>query len=461
MNRCYGNPVPRRNSHDNSTDMNSFPFIRHHFLRSGFEVIDCPPLTAQLKNSADIRIVMDIRDILTHDTFFDEFIILSGDADFTPVLHRLRAHARRTIVFANDSTAQPYTAISDGEIRESSLIQLLTRSQVPAQITSAQADFGTRELAAPVRPRSISTRPAKPSCRKSSTSCAARRRPCRWRRWQIAPCASSGTSERSARNGAASARSASCFLPGCRRIFTCRILRPTRCSTPTGTSTLPASSRPSCRLRPRRPRHRRWLSPATSLPARMSPAITRRLGAIRLRPSASPHLSVSPSPAIRTATPSAPIPADIFSLEEVQWAQRYFNESPFTSRMRDVRRSLGKPRVNFSKVAGMDPRVLVTICWDIVWYQYLVELRREGLSGDRVSLYREGMELDELNECFKDKNASINDDGRVDASELEVQLLSDPTVLITEMPRDEERALEDATEEIWDQHNAPEFKWDD
>ena len=36
MNRCYGNPVPRRNQNDNSTDMNSFPFVRHHFLRSGF-----------------------------------------------------------------------------------------------------------------------------------------------------------------------------------------------------------------------------------------------------------------------------------------------------------------------------------------------------------------------------------------------------------------------------------------
>ena len=62
MNRCYGNPVPRRNAHDNSTDMNSFPFVRHHFLRAGFEVVDCPPLTAQLKNSSDIRMVMDIRD---------------------------------------------------------------------------------------------------------------------------------------------------------------------------------------------------------------------------------------------------------------------------------------------------------------------------------------------------------------------------------------------------------------
>ena len=62
--------------------------MRHHFLRAGFEVIDCPPLTAQLKNSSDIRMVMDVRDYLTHDTYFDEFIILSG---------RRRFHARRCI----------------------------------------------------------------------------------------------------------------------------------------------------------------------------------------------------------------------------------------------------------------------------------------------------------------------------------------------------------------------------
>jgi NYN domain len=131
MNRCYGNPVPRRNAHDNSTDMNSFPFVRHHFLRAGFEVVDCPPLTAQLKNSSDIRMVMDVRDYLTHETYFDEFIILSGDADFTPVLHRLRAHARRTVIYANDHTAAPYTAISDGEVRESDLIALILNGEVP------------------------------------------------------------------------------------------------------------------------------------------------------------------------------------------------------------------------------------------------------------------------------------------------------------------------------------------
>ena len=133
INRCYGNPVPRRNQGDNSTDMSSFPFVRHHFLRAGFEVIDCPPLTAQLKNSADIRMVMDVRDILTHDTYFDEFVILSGDADFTPVLHRLRSHARRTVIYSNDNTAAPYTAICDAEIRESDFLALLLDGLIPAR----------------------------------------------------------------------------------------------------------------------------------------------------------------------------------------------------------------------------------------------------------------------------------------------------------------------------------------
>lgn len=139
MSRCYGNPVPRRNATDNSTDMNSFPFVRHHFLRAGFEVVDCPPLTAQLKNSADIRMVMDVRDVLNHETRFDEFILLSGDADFTPVLHRLRAHARRTVVFANDHTAQPYTAISDGEVREADLIALLLEGRLDNEVRSGGA----------------------------------------------------------------------------------------------------------------------------------------------------------------------------------------------------------------------------------------------------------------------------------------------------------------------------------
>jgi hypothetical protein len=150
-----------------------------------------------------------------------------------------------------------------------------------------------------------------------------------------------------------------------------------------------------------------------------------------------------------------------FQLSEVQLAQRYFNESTFTARIRDVRRSLGKPKANLTRLVGVEPRALLTITWDIIWYQYLVDLRRDASGEERVTLHREGMDLEELSAIFKEKNASVDDEGRLDASELEVKLLSDPSTLITEMTPDEEKALEDATEEIWDQRTAPEFKWDD
>ncbi|MBN1631321.1 MAG: hypothetical protein JW990_16280 [Thermoleophilia bacterium] len=151
-----------------------------------------------------------------------------------------------------------------------------------------------------------------------------------------------------------------------------------------------------------------------------------------------------------------------FHIDEVQAAQRYYNESQFTTRVRDVRRSLGRPKANLTRLPGVEPRAIVTIAWDIVWYQYLVDMRRDLPSTtERVTLHREGMDLDELAFCFKEKNAVVNDDGRLDASELEVKLLSDPDALITEMTPEERHCLEDVTEEIWDQRIAPEFKWDD
>ncbi len=167
------------------------------------------------------------------------------------------------------------------------------------------------------------------------------------------------------------------------------------------------------------------------------------------------------SPTTPATEPATTQPGDAFSLQEVRLAQRCFNEGAFTERMRDVRRSLGRPQANLSRIAGPEPRVLVTIFWDIVWYQYLVDLRHDIPAGERVSLFREGMELEELGESFRIKNSTIDEAGRLDASELEVRLISDPALLITEMTPDDEQALEDATEEIWDQHAAPEFRWDD
>lgn len=100
LRRCYLNP-------------GSFSNYRAYFTRSAFSVVDCPPLTQQGKNSTDIHMVMDILDSLKHETHFDEFIILSGDADFTPVLLRLRVYDRRTVILTTGPIAQSYKAASD------------------------------------------------------------------------------------------------------------------------------------------------------------------------------------------------------------------------------------------------------------------------------------------------------------------------------------------------------------
>jgi hypothetical protein len=97
---CYLNPV-------------SFGRFRPYFTQSAFRVIDCPSLTSRGKNSADIYMVLDIVDTLAHSTYFDEFVLLSADADFTPVMLRLRAHDRRTVLLASGPSATALQSACD------------------------------------------------------------------------------------------------------------------------------------------------------------------------------------------------------------------------------------------------------------------------------------------------------------------------------------------------------------
>lgn len=170
-------------------------------------------------------------------------------------------------------------------------------------------------------------------------------------------------------------------------------------------------------------------------------------------------------PAMELANAAGEVAAEdlpTFRIDEVQAAQRYYNESLFVSRISDVRKSLGRPKANLTRVPGEASLAFVTFTWDIVWYQYLVDLRRDiPVSAERVCLYREGMDLDELAYYFREKNAVVNDDGKLDASELEVRLLGDPSALITEMVPEETVLMDDLTEEHWGSGVAPEFKWDD
>lgn len=87
--------------------------FRPYFTRAAFEVTDCPILTKGGKTSTDILMVMDIMDALRHPSQFDEFIVFSADADFSPVLLRVRQHNRRSVILAVGYSSAAYKSASD------------------------------------------------------------------------------------------------------------------------------------------------------------------------------------------------------------------------------------------------------------------------------------------------------------------------------------------------------------
>lgn len=146
--RCYLNP-------------NWYQAYRHAFLRAGFEIVDCPPVTSQGKTSTDIHMVLDIIDVLQAETRCDEFIVFSADADFTPVLRRLRRHDRRTTVLAIGFPSAAYQASADLLIDE----RIFLREALgfgPAGADAATAAPVATEAAPRTDAAAEETRPAAP-----------------------------------------------------------------------------------------------------------------------------------------------------------------------------------------------------------------------------------------------------------------------------------------------------------
>ena len=112
-----------------------FSRFRPNFTRAGFQVVDCPSLTQQGKSSADINLVLDAVDALDGDTRYDEFVIVSADADFTPLVQRCRAADRRVTIITASPAASAYRAVADTVITADDLAELVTAGQAAAEGT--------------------------------------------------------------------------------------------------------------------------------------------------------------------------------------------------------------------------------------------------------------------------------------------------------------------------------------
>ena len=113
LRRCYMNPAGAITRADGSRAY--FSAFRYAFQAMGFEVVDCPRLT-KLKNAADLRIALDVIDALTGPVRLDEFTLMSSDADFVPLLLRLRAHDRTTRLVSHPDVGRIVRAAADDVI---------------------------------------------------------------------------------------------------------------------------------------------------------------------------------------------------------------------------------------------------------------------------------------------------------------------------------------------------------
>jgi hypothetical protein len=90
-------------------------------------------------------------------------------------------------------------------------------------------------------------------------------------------------------------------------------------------------------------------------------------------------------------------------------ASDVFNASQYRRTVGGIGRSLGEPRVSVVVLSGVNAEVVVTVAWEISWYQYRVAPD----SDNPVRLEGRGHDPGELDALFTEWNAHMEDDGRV------------------------------------------------
>ena len=117
------------------------------------------------------------------------------------------------------------------------------------------------------------------------------------------------------------------------------------------------------------------------------------------------HRKIEPEPVM-----PEPVLRRLSSTEQAMVeAAELFNDSAYRRTIAGIAKSLGEARVSFLPLSGVNPEVVVTVAWDISWYQYRVVFD----SGQPVRLAERGYELDELDDRFKDWNGHLGPDGRL------------------------------------------------
>jgi hypothetical protein len=86
-----------------------------------------------------------------------------------------------------------------------------------------------------------------------------------------------------------------------------------------------------------------------------------------------------------------------------------FNASQYRRTVAGIAKSLGDPTVSIVVLSGVNSEVVVTVAWDISWYQYRVSPELEN----SVRLESRGHDPAGLESSFTVWNAHVTEDGRI------------------------------------------------
>ena len=86
-----------------------------------------------------------------------------------------------------------------------------------------------------------------------------------------------------------------------------------------------------------------------------------------------------------------------------------FNGSAYRRTVGGIAKSLGEPHASIVPLSGVTGELVVTVAWDISWYQYRVVPD----SAQPVRLAERGHELSDLDATFQRWNAHVEDGGRL------------------------------------------------
>jgi len=90
-------------------------------------------------------------------------------------------------------------------------------------------------------------------------------------------------------------------------------------------------------------------------------------------------------------------------------AAELFNQSQYRRTVASVARSLGPPQASIVPLSGVNAETVITIAWEISWYQYRVS--PEAAQPVRIEV--RGQNVDEIEPSFVEWNAALEDDGRL------------------------------------------------